>query len=53
MNADPLVAGRSLTPLLLDPLADERWLDFVARAPSASVFHHTAWLRLLQRQYGY
>jgi CelD/BcsL family acetyltransferase involved in cellulose biosynthesis len=38
---------------LIDPLADERWARFVADAPGANVFHHPAWLELLQRSYGY
>lgn len=38
---------------LLDPLADERWAEFVDRAPGATVFHHPAWLGLLSRAYRY
>ena len=38
---------------LVDPIADARWEDFLAQAPGANVFHHPAWLELLQRSYGY
>jgi CelD/BcsL family acetyltransferase involved in cellulose biosynthesis len=37
----------------LDPLKDTRWATFVARAPGATVFHHTEWLSLLRRAYRY
>jgi hypothetical protein len=36
-----------------DPLRDLRWSELVERHPSSSVFHTTAWLRALQRTYGY
>lgn len=38
---------------LLDPLADERWEEFVGRAPAATVFHHPLWLGLLAGHYDY
>ena len=38
---------------LLDPGTDERWRDFVGRAPGATIFHHPVWLRLIAAQYGY
>ena len=38
---------------VLDPLLDSRWEEFVARHPSASVFHQTGWLQALVRTYGY
>jgi CelD/BcsL family acetyltransferase involved in cellulose biosynthesis len=37
----------------LDPVGDSRWLQLLSRAPEASIFHHPAWLRLLQATYGY
>ena len=37
----------------LDPLADRRWDELVARHPAASVFHTRGWLVALQRTYGY
>lgn len=36
-----------------DPLADKRWDAFVSRHPRASLFHSSAWLRALQKTYGY
>jgi CelD/BcsL family acetyltransferase involved in cellulose biosynthesis len=41
------------TGLSVDPLADPRWRELLARSPEGSVFHHPAWLRLLQTSYRY
>ena len=38
---------------VLDPLADPRWDDLVARDPRATVFHSRGWLEALRRTYGY
>ncbi|MBA2354753.1 MAG: hypothetical protein H0V80_08815, partial [Acidobacteria bacterium] len=37
----------------IDPLADPRWDDLVARHPRASVFHSRGWLEALWRTYRY
>jgi len=37
----------------VDPLADDRWLELIARHPSASVFHTRGWLAALKANYGY
>ena len=37
----------------LDPLAEPRWLDLLARAPGATAFHHPGWLALLGRGFRY
>lgn len=37
----------------LDPLSDQRWSDFAASYPGASVFHQSGWLRALASTYGY
>lgn len=37
----------------IDPLADQRWGEFVQGHPHASVFHTTAWLQALKCTYGY
>ena len=37
----------------VDPIQDPRWAEFIDRHPSASVFHSTAWLKAIQRTYGY
>jgi Acetyltransferase (GNAT) domain len=36
----------------VDPTADPRWEAFVAGHPDALVYHHPAWLRVLEREYG-
>jgi len=42
----------STNVLLLDP-KDPRWFDFVDSHPNANLFHHPAWMNLLQKCYGY
>jgi len=37
----------------IDPIADPRWLAFIAAAPEASIFLHPAWLKVLCDTYGY
>ena len=37
----------------IDPTADQRWDSFVREHSQASIFHTRAWLRTLQRTYGY
>ncbi len=46
--------GSSLAAPLetVDPLLDPRWAELSSTAGTALVFHHPAWLRLIQRQYG-
>lgn len=44
----PVAAAHSI-----DPIANPAWSALLADSPSASVFHHPAWLRLLRDQYGY
>jgi len=36
----------------LDP-TDERWIAYAASKPEATIFHHPAWLKVLQKSYGY
>jgi hypothetical protein len=38
---------------IIDPLADKRWDELVARHRSASVFHERGWIEALVRTYGY
>ncbi len=38
---------------VVDPLADSRWDELVAKHPKASPFHKRGWLRALQLTYGY
>jgi len=37
----------------IDPLADPRWPELLARHPAASVFHTRGWMESLRRTYGY
>jgi len=46
----PRAWGRGL--IEVDPKCDERWDAFVESHPDASVFHHSAWLRTLEAEYG-
>ena len=36
----------------IDPTTDHRWDAFVASQSQASIFHHSAWLRTLEAEYG-
>jgi CelD/BcsL family acetyltransferase involved in cellulose biosynthesis len=49
----PLPVEASLRPELVDPIADQRWLELLGRSPAAGPFHHPLWLELLRDQYGY
>ncbi len=49
-NAQPV---SNLCCYNLDPTKDGRWTELVERHPRASVFHTAAWLKALQRTYGY
>jgi hypothetical protein len=37
----------------VDPVLDERWIHFIERHASASLFHRPEWLQALQRTYGF
>jgi hypothetical protein len=45
--------GARLTVHHVDHLRDRRWLEFLERHASASVFHAPEWLEALRRTYGY
>jgi hypothetical protein len=45
--------GCAVTINVLNPLSDNRWDEFVALHPRASVFHQRGWLQALQKTYGY
>jgi len=36
----------------IDPQADPRWRDFVLAHPKASIYHHPAWIKALEAEYG-
>jgi len=38
---------------IIDPFADNRWAELVARHPKASVFHEPGWIQALVQTYGY
>lgn len=42
-----------MTVHTLDPLADSRWPEFLARDARASIFHTREWLEALSLSYGY
>jgi CelD/BcsL family acetyltransferase involved in cellulose biosynthesis len=46
-------SARSSVVRSLDPRTDERWSAYVASHAQASVYHHPAWLELIERVYGY
>jgi CelD/BcsL family acetyltransferase involved in cellulose biosynthesis len=50
----PAVRSRDTMSIhVINPLSDNRWDDFVAHHPRASVFHQRGWLEALSRTYGY
>ena len=52
-ETEPLEGRGVVAPLeTVDPLSDPRWAKLVSTAPSALVFHHPIWLRLIQHHYG-
>ena len=36
----------------MNPQADPRWEAFVESHPDSTIYHHPAWLDVLQREYG-
>jgi hypothetical protein len=38
--------------IIIDPQVDARWTTFVADHPDGLVYHHPAWLQVLERAYG-
>jgi hypothetical protein len=38
---------------IIDPVADSRWDEFVDRQDSSSIFHTSAWARVIQETYDY
>jgi hypothetical protein len=45
--------GLSLNAILMNPLVDSEWDDTVNRHPEATIFHSTAWARVLVDTYGH
>jgi CelD/BcsL family acetyltransferase involved in cellulose biosynthesis len=46
-------AGRSLNAILINPLVDREWDDAISTHPDATIFHSTAWARVLVDTYGH
>ena len=36
---------------IIDPVTDARWDAYIARADGGSVFHHSAWKRVIEKTY--
>jgi len=45
--------GRSLNAILMNPLASSEWDDAIRMHPDATIFHSTAWARVLVDTYGH
>jgi hypothetical protein len=45
--------GRSLNAILMNPLVDRKWDDAISTHPDATIFHSTAWARVLVDTYGH
>jgi CelD/BcsL family acetyltransferase involved in cellulose biosynthesis len=43
----------SISMDVIDPTADERWDEFIMTHPQSTVFHHSAWMRVLRDRYGH
>jgi Acetyltransferase (GNAT) domain len=47
------LAGHSLSAELVNPLADNNWEKMITMHPDATIFHSTAWARVLVDTYGH
>jgi Acetyltransferase (GNAT) domain len=47
-----LTERRPLRITTVDPSRDQRWDSFVTSRPDGLVYHHSTWLRALEREYG-
>ena len=45
--------GPSLSASLMNPLVDREWDDAISAHPAATIFHSTAWARVLADTYGH
>ncbi len=48
-----MTSTRLRSVIQVDPTTDPRWEAFVASHPDALVYHHPAWLQVLEREYGH
>jgi Acetyltransferase (GNAT) domain len=51
-TAGATAAGASASTVEIDLKSDPRWDRFVTDHPDGSVYHHSRWLRALEREYG-
>jgi Acetyltransferase (GNAT) domain len=49
----PQSSGLSLNAILMDPLVNSEWDDAIRMHPDATIFHSTAWARVLVDTYGH
>jgi hypothetical protein len=52
MSDRPHARERRARAYPLDPLSDPRWEAYVEKEPDALVYHHPAWMEVLQHTYG-
>src|SRR5207244_13407902 len=45
--------GPSLSASVMNPLVDREWDDTISAHPDATIFHSTAWARVLADTYGH
>jgi CelD/BcsL family acetyltransferase involved in cellulose biosynthesis len=48
-----MISSRLARVVQVDPTTDSRWETFVASHPDALVYHHPAWLQVLEQEYGH
>lgn len=51
--ATPMEKARQATVVAYSALQSSRWDDFVRREPSASFFHLSGWMRVMERTFGF
>jgi hypothetical protein len=51
ITSSPELLSRDTTIVKVDPWKDPRWETFVLGHPDATIYHHPAWLKVLQREY--
>jgi CelD/BcsL family acetyltransferase involved in cellulose biosynthesis len=47
----PQKDGAKTRIISIDPVTDKRWDKFISHHPKGSIFHHSAWSRVLQERY--
>jgi hypothetical protein len=45
------MSAENMRVVKIDPLTDTRWLSFVTAHPQRSIYHHPAWIKVLQNEY--